>query len=1701
MKKLSFFLMAIVASLGLAWAVGGDSLLPQLKGALGGLTDGTSLAETRSVNVVGLNIYVKGHNGDWFTSVSPLHMTDVDLSEGIKIKSWDNSNNFYWKLQENDGWKIELGKELNLVSTGDNAEYTMKLDGVDASKKYDVTIDFGGDVPTIFVVEHGTSADYYALQADFLSNDEGLEYDGDREGWGARMFVGPDADGWYTLQTSVYGAGSFVVQNLAGNALNAQEKGYFAGDVNITAKDTDYTLSSSEDFATFSLNAGTYKFSYNPATNVIKVQEIVGYYIIGTFNDWSVTDGYYEMTEQEDGTYKVVMNRVLGSNASFVIIKNLDKVSRNTTFTKKGTIIANGSTTKLNAGAGFDVSNALKTAESFEMPEFTYEPTSRNLTVKKWENPNIWNNPNEAYGDYNVFLLKGASITYNNNTYDWNSTNSSRPVFQKSTNDRFNGEDGWLVLNKVKFNQKEFGIVRAHKTSKSQYDANSEGHSKGWIWAKAADNNTVDAQIVTEAAYENYGGGKNFMAATTGTYDVYFNPTTMQIIFGGSYAWQLYGNISVDHGAYEPLDLNNDPENPDLWTIELANVQGGRFTFRHSDPTEDTGWRVVGSKQNAADVNSNLVKGNGVYPGSEDNREDWISSLDGSAKLIFNERDLTLTVEGATEAATPLRVRFTFESGEVYEDYDGLLRIQNMNPHSHDNEVEDHKHGATIEVLMSDGSRKYLVSGEGEEGEFTLGVNQKLVLSNEKKTIYFKFDGLLDPESTFNFALNWADIDNATITIRKVGDYVEVEPTDYYRYLVHGNVWGSNNWDDVAELLKVDDDWYVARNVSIDGTNFGIILANAEGEQYSGNDGKTSRGWWYGTPDDYYINDGNVHKCVNEFDYGEGKGHNLVLGQAGTYTIYFSPTREEIIVYGNYAPTNFGTLYFVDRKFENVNVIGNVHGYAYNNEGVDPEGGKNSMEDVLTKWAGTALNKLDNSHPLYSMVDGENVSIYSFEFDLNRFPRVIFNNGESGIPAVKNQTRNFRAIANGVYYFDDELLPTNYYVVDPNGNADLLLYPNEYDQTVTNTIYVDVDGFAQYITANAENQISFSIAWEKDGHRYVTTGIRGTTTGVYVEIAGKKYIRLTLAEAAIPNGTPMELYVWEGTNMLEYANKCGVAGHTHGIYVDGEGADKDDYTCTNDDRVLAFQNVTYVNGGIYKRGQAEPDNIYEVMKPSKVEIYSAGAGLYLPPVSTTGNKIAVPSRELAADENLCYTFEGVTVDSDFKFKVQIGENTYWYVYDPNTTTNMRPMQRYNANSTEAENFSGYYHIQNPSSYSHIEKYNITFDWLNHDVYVVPVGNEPGFRMQHLDPQFFDYNHYVVRGLPDEGSWNFGGKNEPITTVAMPSTALLVSHADAFGGSTSINEDHFAAVNVTVAPKADYSQYFSSGTKNKQAVIGKLAPLTAEDGTFTANRSVADVKAFTAGHYTVGVESGNIEENGAVIFKRQRANFDMIVTPTVESIGLTINGNLIVPEFTDGDYTYVPDAKPLYVVVDPTKVYTSGNLNGTQIKWDPAKRTYMHAYMADNDQVEVYYRIDAKQGEEPQAQARSIVRREASADAPDVNAGTGVVPEGYTKYDIYNSLNNDNLGLTEGSTEPAQVSFVVKQNGIVGHPQTVNVYAALPANVPTAVEEIELPEDEVLGAEGVEVVYDINGIRVDAENLAPGVYVVVKGDKTEKVYIK
>ncbi len=149
-------------------------------------------------------------------------------------------------------------------------------------------------------------------------------------------------------------------------------------------------------------------------------------------------------------------------------------------------------------------------------------------------------------------------------------------------------------------------------------------------------------------------------------------------------------------------------------------------------------------------------------------------------------------------------------------------------------------------------------------------------------------------------------------------------------------------------------------------------------------------------------------------------------------------------------------------------------------------------------------------------------------------------------------------------------------------------------------------------------------------------------------------------------------------------------------------------------------------------------------------------------------------------------------------------------------------------------------------------------------------------------------------------------------------------------------------------------------------------------------------------------------------------------------------------------------------------------------------------------IRIFFRIE--NGPQQAPARRSVIRREASSLEKD-----GVYPlaDGMTQYSLQNTLNTQKLGLTKDSTEPANVTMQVEQNGVLGKPQNVNVYAVKPDNMPTEIEEIEAEEifDEVEGVDADAVVYDLNGFRVNSENLVPGVYVVVKGDKTEKILVK
>ena len=876
---------------------------------------------------------------------------------------------------------------------------------------------------------------------------------------------------------------------------------------------------------------------------------------------------------------------------------------------------------------------------------------------------------------------------------------------------------------------------------------------------------------------------------------------------------ELYGNITKADGSYASVPLQRDPADPTKWSVKLpSTTYPGNFTFRKVDPTVEGGWTYIGSPNDPANENSNVITGNGTYPGSTTDIEQWNSRITGGATLTlqFNEDGTyTLKVDGAKTAAVPVKASITFvESGEVYEDSTGTLRIPSILLHNDGcNKTTAHTHKIYIELEYSDGSTKCLSNGPDQA---KIGDNS-LTAYGSKYNLSLMF-GETTPvmDSRYNYTLNWL-LGNPLLTISKVGAIVTVNEADYNMYRIQGNVRGGEYIDEVAVLDKVDDDWYIAKDIHLDAPNISIVRTDVKGNVYSGDNIDPSNGRWWSAknaPDDYIVDDGKYHDCAIVAD-SEDTGHGLEIEQGGSYTVYFSPTLGQI--------------------------------------------------------------------------------------------RVVRS------------------------------------------------------------------------------------------------------------------------------------------------------------------------------------------------------------RPVKVEIYTAGGGLYTSPDT---EKIPVENETLTSDQapRYTYTFEEATVGSDFKFKVTMTDGTeYWYVSEAeaNKATDMEPETSYKATGFKVEEpageTTGYYHIVNGTD-SSINTYDITFDWSTQEVYLTPVVL-PNFKIAHIEEQFGENEHYVVRGLPDEGSWKLSVDDE-IVEVALPSTTLAVSHKADFGGITVANEDHYANVEVTVAPQAGYAEFFAApDTKNKHAVIvdNRLASTssrTYSGGEHEADRSIAEVKAFTAGHYTVTVASGDIYEDETRLFKHQSRDFKMIVTPTVESIGLALNGNLIMPEFTTGDdYTYQPGITPLHVVVNPDSVYYTGAKDGKQIEWHPAKRTNMHSMMADNDQVEVYFKVEAKQGAEPGARTRSVVRRTGESA---LDNGSYEVPDGYTKYSIYNTLNTENLGLDKDSDKPAKVSFVVKQNGIVGQPQTVNVYTKQPGNVPTDIEEIDIPAD---GDEGETVIYDLHGIRIDAENLIPGVYVVVKGNKAEKVYLK
>lgn len=93
---------------------------------------------------------------------------------------------------------------------------------------------------------------------------------------------------------------------------------------------------------------------------------------------------------------------------------------------------------------------------------------------------------------------------------------------------------------------------------------------------------------------------------------------------------------------------------------------------------------------------------------------------------------------------------------------------------------------------------------------------------------------------------------------------------------------------------------------------------------------------------------------------------------------------------------------------------------------------------------------------------------------------------------------------------------------------------------------------------------------------------------------------------------------------------------------------------------------------------------------------------------------------------------------------------------------------------------------------------------------------------------------------------------------------------------------------------------------------------------------------------------------------------------------------------------------------------------------------------------------------------------------------------------------------EEATTAKPFYLQINQNGIKSPVYTVNVTRTNKVDengVPTGVEELPVDGEYVEGEEVEAIYYNLNGVKMNAERLEPGIYIKVTGTKSEKVYIR
>lgn len=628
-----------------------------------------------------------------------------------------------------------------------------------------------------------------------------------------------------------------------------------------------------------------------------------------------------------------------------------------------------------------------------------------------------------------------------------------------------------------------------------------------------------------------------------------------------------------------------------------------------------------------------------------------------------------------------------------------------------------------------------------------------------------------------------------------------------------------------------------------------------------------------------------------------------------------------------------------------------------------------------------------------------------------------------------NQTANLKIVNNGVYFWDDELLPFGIILKDEDGKTAYRRYANTQTEETTKYVYLPASEFN--LTKNEDGTyptVYVNIVDKTSGQQ--VSGLRGTTKAIPEEYHGKLYYKVPTA--SIAEGSEIEIeFSLEGggdeNNRNKWSGKCPHCGKNYSEVTDHSACYEEciagtnsatGHTCSHSadtaKKIIitypATEKVTFEEGKVFHRYPAAPTNILTDTKPTTLQLC-----------------INAEEIEATREDNGIYYFDGEYENSTpFYFKATFG-------------TGEEASTSYYQASTAA------FQMLKSIPYSINEATETPNNWL------LPTDNG------------FSYN--IVLSWSEQSIWARANSTKAFTSVtpaeiiAVPyaseersTAATYVTHKDFINETT-----HFGAAKVTMI-HSNNSEYV------RPAHIDGFSNIAAGTEANTAELSLA---AHTAGEYTLRVTNP-----ASALFDYQVMDTKVTVLPTIESVGLQINGydvekegdayTIFLREDGEDEFEmngYVHNNKRAHVGCGEDII-----AHKTDLPADDAERGKMvHEAMKANG-FKVYFKYNETASE---PSYRPAVRAAATST------------EGYTEY----GAKGVELDMTKAKTNG--ISFIVEENGVKSNPVTINNFS-----VPTGI-------DEIGEEEAAEPIYfDLQGFPV--KNPEKGIYIRVINGKADKV---